>query len=101
MLDLCTGSGSLGIAIAMHTDVSHVILADISPKALAVARRNIRRHNLSSRVACVRTDHEASIDFSRAVRSHCSKPHIYLLVTSQISIRLSQIMSPLKLLMGR
>ena len=56
VLDLCTGSGSLGIAIAMHTDVSHVILADISPKALAVARRNIRRHNLSSRVACVRTD---------------------------------------------
>lgn len=56
VLDLCTGSGSLGIAIAMHTNASSVILADISPKALAVARRNIRRHNLSGHVACVSVD---------------------------------------------
>ncbi|MGI6576649.1 MAG: peptide chain release factor N(5)-glutamine methyltransferase [Eubacteriales bacterium] len=57
VLDLCTGSGCLGISIAMNTSPDcRVILADISQKALAVARRNIRRHDLSGRVACVRAD---------------------------------------------
>ena len=57
VLDLCTGSGCLGIAIAMNTPPDcRVVLADISKKALAVARRNIRRHGLTGRVACVLAD---------------------------------------------
>ena len=47
MLDLCTGSGSLGIAIAMHTDVSHVILADISPKALLWQEKYSKAQSIS------------------------------------------------------
>lgn len=57
VLDLCTGSGCLGLSVALNTPPDcRVVLTDISKKALAVARRNIRRHELSGRVACIEID---------------------------------------------
>lgn len=53
LLDLCCGSGCIGIAAAHYLPDSRVDLADLSPEALAVAGENIRRHGMSSRVhAC-------------------------------------------------
>jgi ribosomal protein L3 glutamine methyltransferase len=56
VLDLCTGSGCLGIAVAAHLPGALVDLADISPAALAVARRNIARHGLQGRVRTLESD---------------------------------------------
>ena len=56
ILDLCTGSGCIGIAVANRVKDAKVTLADISKEALAVARRNISRHKLSGRVSCVQAD---------------------------------------------
>lgn len=56
ILDLCTGSGCIGIAVANRVKDARVILADISPEALEVARRNVTRHALAGRVSCVHTD---------------------------------------------
>lgn len=56
ILDLCTGSGCIGLAIASRVKDARVTLADISREALAVARRNISRHKLSARVSCVQVD---------------------------------------------
>ncbi len=56
ILDLCTGSGCIGIAIANRVKDSRVTLADVSREALAVARKNIIRHKLSARVSCVQVD---------------------------------------------
>lgn len=56
ILDLCTGSGCIGLAIANKVKTSRVILADISPDAIAVAKRNIKAHKLSARVCCVPAD---------------------------------------------
>lgn len=50
VLDLCTGSGCLAIAIAENCAKAEVYATDISPEALAVARDNASRNNLSSRV---------------------------------------------------
>ncbi len=53
VLDLCTGSGCVGLAIAHDCPQAHVILADISEAALRVCRQNIRRNGLIGRaVAC-------------------------------------------------
>ncbi len=56
ILDLCTGSGCIGIAIANRVKDARVTLADISRDALAVAKKNIVRHKLSGRVSCVQAD---------------------------------------------
>jgi ribosomal protein L3 glutamine methyltransferase len=50
VLDLCTGNGSLGILAAMAWPDVQVTGADISTDALAVAERNVARHQLQSRM---------------------------------------------------
>ena len=50
ILDLCTGSGCIGLAIANRVKDAKVTLADISKDALAVARKNIARNELASPV---------------------------------------------------
>ncbi|PMR73878.1 50S ribosomal protein L3 N(5)-glutamine methyltransferase [Billgrantia endophytica] len=56
VLDLCTGSGCIGIATALHLPTSDVDLTDISPDALAVAKQNIQRHDVGARVRAVLSD---------------------------------------------
>ena len=56
VLDLCTGSGCIGLAVASRVQEAKVILADISDDALAVAKDNITAQNLSERVTCVVSD---------------------------------------------
>ena len=56
ILDLCTGSGCIGLAIASRVKDAKVTLADVSAEALAVAKKNVARHKLSGRVSCVQAD---------------------------------------------
>ena len=56
ILDLCTGSGCIGLAIAARVKDARVTLADISRQALAVAKKNIVDHHMSSHVSCVTAD---------------------------------------------
>jgi release factor glutamine methyltransferase len=50
VLDLCTGSGVIAIALARELPAARVVATEISPEAAAVARRNAERHQLASRV---------------------------------------------------
>ena len=56
ILDLCTGSGCVGLAIANRVKDARVTLADISREALAVAKKNVTAHKLSGHVTCVQVD---------------------------------------------
>ncbi len=56
VLDLCTGSGCIGIATAYAFPYARVDLADISEEALCVARSNVERHDLSDQVAIHQSD---------------------------------------------
>ena len=56
ILDLCTGSGCIGLAVASRVKDARVTLADISRDALAVAKKNVTNHHLSARVSCVQAD---------------------------------------------
>ena len=56
ILDLCTGSGCIGLAIASRVKDSRVTLADISKDALAIAKKNAARNRLTGRVTCIGAD---------------------------------------------
>lgn len=55
-LDLCTGSGCIGLALAAYNPEWQVDLADVSPDALALARENLARHGLERQVRVVQSD---------------------------------------------
>lgn len=56
VLDLCSGSGCIGCAIADALPQCQVVLADISPEAIELSRRNVARNGLAGRVSYMLTD---------------------------------------------
>ena len=56
ILDLCCGSGCIGLAIASRVKDAKVTLADLSMEALAVAKENTGLNRLGGRVRCVQAD---------------------------------------------
>ena len=56
VLDLCAGSGCVGLAVAASCPNTRVILADWSEDALRVCRQNVRRCNLTAQVSVIRAN---------------------------------------------
>ena len=55
ILDLCTGSGCIGISVAKHLPYQELLLVDLSEKALAVAKKNAEKH-LGENVTLLQSD---------------------------------------------
>ena len=53
VLDLCAGSGCVGLAVAANADQCRVVLADLSEGALRLCKQNVRRNSLNARVTCI------------------------------------------------
>ena len=56
VLDLCAGSGCVGLALAKHLPGSRVTLGELDEGALRICRQNIRRNDLTGRVAAMQMD---------------------------------------------
>ena len=56
VLDLCAGSGCIGLALASQALKSRVVLGEYSDAALKICRQNIRRNSLTARVVPMQTD---------------------------------------------
>ena len=56
ILDLCCGSGCIGLAVASRVKDAKVTLADVSQDALSVAKENASLNKLTGRVRCVQAD---------------------------------------------
>lgn len=56
ILDLCTGSGCIGIACAIAFPNATVDVSDVSEAAIDVANRNVEKHELSDRVKVVQSN---------------------------------------------
>ena len=56
VLDLCAGSGCIGLAAASQAPKARVVLGEWSDGALKICRQNIRRNGLSGRVVPMQAD---------------------------------------------
>ena len=56
VLDLCAGSGCIGLAVASQVEGARVVLGEYSDAALKICRQNIRRNGLSGRVVPIQVD---------------------------------------------
>lgn len=56
VLDLCSGSGCIGLALAAQATQARVVLGEYSDGALRICRQNIRRNGLSGRVVPMAAD---------------------------------------------
>lgn len=56
VLDLCTGSGCIAIAVALEFPQAHVDAADISADALSVALKNVQDYELGERLELIQSD---------------------------------------------
>ena len=55
VVDVGTGSGCLAVALARQLPAARIVASDVSPAALAVARRNARTHGVEGRIGWVVT----------------------------------------------
>lgn len=80
VLDVCTGSGNVALAIAHHVPEAHVLAADLSPAAVDLARRNAVHLGLADRVSFRCGDLLAPFDepefLSRIDLLTCNPPYI-------------------------
>jgi release factor glutamine methyltransferase len=51
VVDMCTGCGNLAVALAVHAANIRVLASDVSPEAIDLARSNLTRYKLQSRVS--------------------------------------------------
>lgn len=56
VLDLCAGSGCVGLAVASQAENCHVVLGEIDEGALRICRQNARRNSLTGRVLFCQVD---------------------------------------------
>jgi ribosomal protein L3 glutamine methyltransferase len=61
IVDVGSGSGAIALACAQAFPRARVDAVDISPGALAVTRRNVRRLELGNRVKVLRSNHFAAV----------------------------------------
>lgn len=77
VLDICTGNGSLAILAALAWPEVQVDALDISTDALAVARINVDKHDLSARVRLIESDGvQALAPDSRYDLIVCNPPYV-------------------------
>lgn len=75
ILDLCCGSGCIGIAAALRFPQADVVLADISGEALEVAMANIALHEVGDTVTTVMSDGFSAVE-GRFDLILCNPPYV-------------------------
>lgn len=61
VLDLCTGSGCVGVTLLAERPAIHATLTDVSADALAIAAQNAEKHGVSARATLLRGDLYAAL----------------------------------------
>lgn len=77
ILDVGTGSGCIGITLALELPAVRVVATDIASGALAVARANARHLGVEDRVSLVATDLARALNLSRFDLVVTNPPYVH------------------------
>jgi release factor glutamine methyltransferase len=99
VVDLCTGSGNIALALAHYVPQCHVYASDLSVDALKLARRNARHLGLDTRVAFMKGDLFAPFATStlqgRIDVVTCNPPYISAQRTAELPEEIREFEPPL------
>ena len=56
LIDMGTGCGNIAVSLALGCRKAHVLASDLSPETVAVARKNVERHQVKNRVTLFHGD---------------------------------------------
>ena len=78
VLDLCAGSGCIGLALAVHAPEARIVMGEVSDAALKLCHRNIWTHSLTARVLPMRVDalEEPNAHLGHFACIVCNPPYI-------------------------
>lgn len=76
VLDLCCGSGCVGIATALYYDFLEVDLVDISEDALEISNINIKKYELDARVQTIQSDIFSNLKHKKYDLILCNPPYV-------------------------
>ena len=76
IVDVCTGSGCVAVALATELPQAHITATDISPAALSVARLNAAAHGVADRVHFCRADLFEGVDRRPFDLIACNPPYV-------------------------
>ncbi len=76
ILDMCTGSGCLGIAAALTFEDANVDITDLSDAALDVAQQNIAMHEVEDRVTAIQSDMFDGLSGKQYDLIICNPPYV-------------------------
>lgn len=89
ILDLCTGSGCIGISVAKHLPYQELLLVDLSEKALAVAKKNAEKH-LGGNVRLLQSDLLTAVQGKRFSLLLSNPPYIVSKVIPDLEREVSE-----------
>ena len=94
ILDMCTGSGCIAIALAKNLPTARLTVSDISPAALRIAEKNAAAHDLAARIRFLSGDlFEPVAAMSPPVKFHaivCNPPYIVANKIAELMPEVSQ-----------
>ena len=73
-IDIGTGSGCISISLATYINDISICAIDISPEALDIAKKNVKKHNLEQRVQLIKSNVFESYDSNNKVDIIVSNP---------------------------
>jgi len=89
LIELCTGCGNIALCLAMHSAHIKILASDISPAAVAIAKKNVNNFNLQDRISLFSGDlfspfkamgYDGKVDFVV-----CNPPYIPTASLSKLS----------------
>jgi release factor glutamine methyltransferase len=86
VLDIGTGSGCLAITLATRLKHAQVSAVDISPEALALARRNAEKHKVTERVRWIESDLFAALGDERFDLIVSNPPYIPTVEVDRLAV---------------